>query len=135
MNSAPAIGTATTPSRTPAARPTASPPHTLALMASSTATSFPCGKPSAPSRPSVRWASDPGETLSRAADDVGKRRFSRDERGATATEYAVLIVFVAMAVAIAPIVSETISAYYLSSQIVARSWLTSWLGLIFQPLT
>src|SRR5262245_24400297 len=24
---------------------------------------------------------------------------------------------------------------YLSSQIVARSWLTKWLGLIFQPLT
>ena len=76
MSSAPSIETATTPGRTPAARPTASPPHALALTVSNTATSFPCGKPNAPSRPSVRWASDPGETLSRAADDVGKRRRS-----------------------------------------------------------
>ena len=63
------------------------------------------------------------------------KHFGLDERGATATEYAVLIVFVALAIAVAPIFSETISVYYLSSQIVARSWLTSWLGLIFQPLT
>ena len=74
MSSAPSIETATTPGRTPAARPTASPPHALALAASSTATNFRCGKPSAPARPSAPSGGGPDKILSRATDEAGQCR-------------------------------------------------------------